>query len=202
MFGILILLLPLPSSTEAHQSSARLFSPAQLQDSANPSPSATSASKPTLANFAWLEGRWQGTWGPRVAEQTWLSPKAGEMAGMLRLVENDKTLVFELLSLVEKPSGVDFYFRHFTPELLPWEKSDATMLSLADFDTKKFGFENPVNGMPKRAVMIRLDADTYVARSEILPENGEMQVIEITYHRQKPTPEKPNGGSGGRPKKP
>jgi Domain of unknown function (DUF6265) len=169
---------------------------------ATPAPGAVPAPKSAIANFAWLEGRWQGEWGPRVAEQVWLAPKAGEMVGLFRLVENDKTLVIELFTLVEKDGGVNFYFRHFTPELLPWEKSDATVLHLGDFDANKFDFENPVNGMPKRAILTRLDADTYVARSEIIPESGETQVIEITYHREKPAPEKPSAGSGGHRKKP
>ena len=167
-----------------------------------PAAAGASAPKSAIANFAWLEGRWQGEWGPRTAEQVWLAPKAGEIVGLFRLVENEKTLVIELFTLVEKDGGMNFYFRHFTPELLPWEKSDAIVLHLGDFDANKFDFENPLNGMPKRAILTRLDADTYVARSEIVPENGEPQVIEITYHRQKPAPEKPSAGSGGRRKKP
>ena len=121
-----------------------------------------------------------------------------------RLVENDKTLVLELFTLVEKPNGIDFYFRHFTPELLPWEKSDATVLNLADFDVTKFDFE--VSPTERNAEARDLDppgcGPPTVARSEIVPENGEPQVIEITYHRQKPALEKPNDGSGGRRKKP
>lgn len=155
------------------------------------------AGAPTLADFAWLEGRWRGDWGPRVADQDWMAPKAGMMTGLFRLVEGDKTLVLEMFTLVEKPDGINFYFRHFTPELMLWEKADATMLNLVSADAKKIDFENPVNGQPKRAILLRVDADTYTARSEIVPEHGDVQVIEITYHRVKPAPpEKPNAKSG------
>jgi hypothetical protein len=163
-----------------------------------PTPAPATTTKATLADLAWLEGRWRGDWGPRVAEQAWFAPKAGVMTGLFRLVEGDKTLVLELFTLVEKPDGIDFFFRHFTPELVPWEKSGATVLNLASLDAKKVDFENAVNGLPKHAIMIRVDADTYTARSEIIPETGDPQVIEITYHRQKPTPEKPSAGSGAR----
>lgn len=159
---------------------------------------APTAAHPTLANLAWLEGRWRGDWGPRVAEQVWMAPKAGMMTGLFRLVENDKTLVLEMFTMVEKPDGINFYFRHFTPELVPWEKADATVLNLSSADAKTIEFENPVNGQPKRVSLIRVDADTYTARSEIVPEQGDMQVIEITYHRVKPAPEKPNAKSGAR----
>jgi len=149
------------------------------------------APKGTLADLAWLEGRWRGDWGTRVAEQVWFAPRAGVMTGLFRLVESDKTLVIELFTLVEKPSGVDFYLRHFTPALVPWEKSDATVLNLATLDAAKVDFENPVNGQPKHAIFVRVDPDTYTARSEIVPETGEPQVVEITYRRQKPAAEKP-----------
>ena len=142
----------------------------------------------TLADFAWLEGRWQGNWGPRSAEQVWMSPKAGLMLGTFRLVEDDKTLVIELFTLIQKPDGIEFRFRHFTPELVAWEKSDPTLMTLESVDAKRAIFVNPVDGQPKRSVLTRIDPDTYVARSEIVPESGDTQVVEITYHRQKPGP--------------
>jgi hypothetical protein len=162
----------------------------------------TSVPAPTLVQFNWLEGHWRGEWGSRIAEQTWLEPKAGEIAGLFRLVEREKILVLEIFSLVEKPEGIRFYLRHLTSELLPWEKSDATMLKLESVDATKATFVNPLNGEPKRAIFTRLDPDTYTARSEIEPADGEPQVIEITFHRQKPQPAAASAGSGGRPKKP
>ena len=160
--------------------------------------------KTTLADFAWLEGRWLGTWGPRSAEQCWSSPKAGMMVGTFRLVENEKTLVIEMFALEEKPEGINFYFRHFTPDLVPWEKGDATMLNFVSLDGQRATFENPVNGQPKHAIFARVDPDTFISRSEIEPESGDLQVIEITYHRQKPpatggAKSKASGGSAARP---
>ena len=155
-----------------------------------------------LSQLSWLEGRWRGEWGSRIAEQTWLAAKGGEVAGMFRLVEGEKTLVLELFSLVEKPEGIQFHLRHFTPELMPWEKSDATVLKLETIGAPGAAFVNPLNGEPKRYILKRLDADTYIARSEIEPEQGDPQVIEITFYRQKPSAAAPSGGSGARQKKP
>jgi hypothetical protein len=188
LFGVLLGLTCLSSSAQ--------------QDTATVVKAAAQASSPKLADLSWLVGTWKGEWGPRTAEQVWLAPNAGEALGVVRLVENDKMLVIELFTLVERSGGIDFYLRHFTPQLVPWEKSEATMLQLANLDALKIEFENPINGMPKRASFTRLDADTYVARSEIVPESGEMQMVEITYHRQKPAVEKSSAGSGARRKKP
>lgn len=172
------------------------------QQAATPAIAAVDATSPSLSDFSWLEGTWRGEWGPRTAEQVWLAPKAGEALGIFRLVENEKTLVIELFTLVQNSSGIDYYLRHFTPQLIPWEKSDATLLHLASHSDTKFEFENPANGMPKRAILTRLDADTFVARSEIIPESGEIQVVEIIYHRQKPAAENPSAGNAAHRKKP
>lgn len=149
-----------------------------------PSPAAVQA-KPTLNDFAWLAGRWQGAWGPRVAQQMWMPPKGGVLSGTFQLVENDSTLVIELFTLVQKPDGIKLYFRHFTPALAPWETSTPTVLNLASSTPKSIEFDNPVGGEPKRAIIRKIDADTYISRSEIVPEKGDTQIIEITYHRQK-----------------
>jgi Domain of unknown function (DUF6265) len=158
--------------------------PSASKDISNTAP----APKTTLADFAWLAGRWQGSWGPRVAQQVWTAPKGGVMMGTFQLAENDKTLVLELFTVVEEPGGIKFHLRHFTPSLVAWEKSGPAVLNLASADLKSVVFENPLDGQPKRTIITRVDADTYVSRSEIVPEKGEAQVTEITYHRQKEAP--------------
>src|ERR1700678_2498916 len=170
-------------------------------NSTSAAPTPSDASSADLNDFALLEGRWRGEWGPRVAEQVWLSPKAGAMEGMFRLVEADKTLVIEFFTLVQKPNGIAFYFRHFTPSLAPWEKSEATTLNLVSMDGKKFDFENPANGMPKSSILTRIDQDTYISHSEIVPETGDSQIVEITYKRQLAATAATSAGSGAHPKK-
>jgi hypothetical protein len=184
--------------------STRTAAGAQNPPAPSAAQNAPATRKTTLADFAWLEGRWLGTWGPRSAEQCWSSPKAGVMVGTFRLVENEKTLVIEMFTLEEKPEGINFYFRHFTPDLIPWEKGDATVLNFVSLEGQRTTFENPVNGQPKHAIFVRVDPDTFVSRSEIVPESGDLQVIEITYRRQKPPAttapkSKTSGGSAARP---
>jgi hypothetical protein len=140
----------------------------------------------TVGDFAWLAGTWRGDWGPRVAELVWMPPQAGVMTGAYTLMETDKVLVVELFTLVQTPAGVELYIRHFTPQEVPWEKGDATKLSLVNFDNTHFEFNNSVDGKPKTSIFQKLDADTYSWRAEIVPDTGEPQTIEITYHRAVP----------------
>ncbi|MFZ0520892.1 MAG: DUF6265 family protein [Candidatus Acidiferrales bacterium] len=202
--GILLGLaaLPMASAQDSTGTGSRPRSGAQTPVASDPPVPSQKPSAVKLSDFEWLEGRWRGEWGPRVAEQVWLAPKAGLMVGIFRLTEGDKPLVIELFTLVQKPDGINFYLRHFTSALVPWERSDATILNLANADGKKIDFENPASGMPKRAVLTRIDADTYISRSEIVPLKGDMQVIEITYHRLLPDGAAPSAGNGGHRRKP
>lgn len=154
--------------------------------------STESAAEPArLADLAWLAGRWVGKWGPRTAEQIWTPPEAGQMLGTFRLFEDSHTLLVELYTLDQKPSGVELRFRHFTPDLVPWEKSAATQLSLQSSDSKKWVFLNSADGQPKRSIIIRVDPDTYTLRSEISAGDGPMRVVDITFHRQGTPTRKP-----------
>ena len=167
---------------------AVLQPPASSAASAQPAKadvSTPATPKPTLAEFSWLTGRWQGAWGPRVAQQVWDAPKAGVMMGTFQLAENNKTLVLELFTVVDEPDGIKFHLRHFTPSLVAWEKPGPTVLNLSSVDAKSIVFENPVDGQPKRTTITRVDADTYVSRYEVVPEKGDPQITEIVYHRQR-----------------
>jgi len=185
ILGLLLLFAALPLEAPGQQPVGAGAPSTSAQPTAQTPPAAPPvAPKPTLADLAWLAGRWQGAWGPRVAQQVWTAPKAGVMLGTFQLTEGDKTLVLEMFTLVESPDGIQFNLRHFTPALVAWEKPGPTVLNLASVDPKHAVFENPLDGQPKHAIFTQLDPDTYVSRSEIVPEKGDMQVTEITYHRQ------------------
>lgn len=185
MAGAALLFLTLPAQAAGQQPTGAGVQTAPPSDKVTPP---APAAKTTLADFAWLVGRWEGAWGPRIAQQTWAPPRAGVMLGTFQLTENDKTLVVELFALVEKPDGIELRLRHFTPSLVAWEKSGPAVLKFTSADPKTVVFENPNDGEPKRAVIQRIDADTYISRSEIVPEKGDSQVTEITYRRQKDGP--------------
>lgn len=187
MLGALLVLALLAKNTWAQQRSG----PAE-QSVFGPGPIATgtapASDKPaTLADFAWLVGSWQGAWGPRLARQDWMAPSGGTMVGTFQLAENDKTLVIELFTMRETPTGIEYRIRHFTPALQPWEKNTPATLKLQSADTKTMTFENPLDGQPKHAIFIHVDPDTFISRSEILPEKGDLQIVNITYHRHRDT---------------
>lgn len=140
--------------------------------------------QPRLADFTWLAGQWQGSWGPRTAVEAWTPPAGDVMLGSFQLSENGKTLVLELFTLTEEAGKVKLYIRHFTPSLAAWEKQDPSALELLSADSKTAVFENPIDGEPKVVTLVRIDSDNYVSRSELGPAQGDPQITEIAYHRQ------------------
>ena len=172
LLSTLLLLTALPAAMLAQQSTGAGTQSAPQPDPATapapvPSPTIGSQAAPapstTLADFAWLAGRWQGAWGPRVAQQVWTAPKAGLMMGTFQLTENDTTLVLELFTLVQQSDGIKLRIRHFTPSLVAWENPGPIVLNLQSADAKAIVFENALDGCTKRAVFTRIDADTYVS---------------------------------------
>jgi hypothetical protein len=149
-------------------------------------PAQSNAPKPaSLNDLAWLQGQWTGSWGPRVATQTWSAPRAGTILGTLQIVEDDKTLVVEFVMISQTDTGLDYRLLHFTPSLAPWEKSGPAVLSLIASDIKRVVFQNESDGEPQQVALTHIDPDTYSNRWEIRPEAGDPQNTEIVFRRQK-----------------
>jgi hypothetical protein len=145
----------------------------------------------TLEDFSWLAGRWEGKLGPlpaekqMTAEQQWMAPRNGTMQGSFRLTDAEKTIVIELFTIRETPNGIEFYFRHFSPELMPWEEKEAYHLNLTKSEAGTFRFDNPVVNQLKDAILTRVDSDTYISHGDISGADGKPTVIEVTYRRVK-----------------
>jgi hypothetical protein len=145
----------------------------------------------TLADFAWLAGHWEGKLPfpgsdkPLTAEQQWFAPTNGTMLGMFRLSSEQKTILIELFTVRETPDGIFFYFRHFSPELVPQEKDEAYRLKLTKWDAGHFQFDNTVQNQLKDAILTAVDADHYISHGDIIGSDGKPAVIEVAYHRVK-----------------
>src|SRR5262245_23782287 len=67
----------------------------------------------TLADMRWLAGHWEGeAFGGR-NEELWAEPAGANMAGMYRLVKGDKTIFYELMTVVEDGGSLLFRLKHF-----------------------------------------------------------------------------------------
>ena len=142
-------------------------------------------SKPAIEDFSWLAGHWEGKLGPMTAEQQWMAPRNGTMQSFFRLTDAEKTIVIEVFTIRETPGGIEFYFRHFSPELKPWEEKEAYHLNLTKSESGIFRFDNPIVNQLKDAILTRVDGDTYISHGDITDADGKPKAIEVTYHRVK-----------------
>jgi hypothetical protein len=145
----------------------------------------------TLADFAWLAGRWEGKLSvpasdkQMIAELEWMAPKNGTMQGFFRLTDNEKTIVIEVFTIRETHDGIVFYFRHFSPELKPLEENEAYQLNLTKWDGTMFRFDNPVVNQWKDAILTHSADDTYISHWDITGADGKPASIEVIFHRLK-----------------
>lgn len=78
----------------------------------------------SIADVAWLTGRWVGEGMGAVAEEVWLPPAGGAMAGTFRLVNDGSVDFYELITLQEIEGSLVLRLKHFEPDLTGWEEKD------------------------------------------------------------------------------
>jgi hypothetical protein len=119
---------------------------AGLASAASPLPpapaSAESAPRASLADFAWLAGRWLGEGLGGVAEEVWLPESGGAMLGTFRSIQGGQVSFYEILTLASNASGqLELRLKHFHPDLKGWEERDQVQVwALTGVEGEAFAF--------------------------------------------------------------
>ena len=87
-------------------------------------PPGQSSPPATLADAAWLEGRWVGEGLGGQAEETYSAPVDGAMVGAFRSVRGGKAFFYEFMMLTEAKGSLIYRLKHFWPDGRPWEEKD------------------------------------------------------------------------------
>jgi hypothetical protein len=111
-------------------------------------------------------------------------PEQGSLVCWFRLTSSAATVMYELISLLDTPAGAEMRFRHFSPQLQAWSQGPPTTMPLDPASTvDTLRFENPVDGQPKRSILTRTGADSYLSHSDLVAADGSTSVIEVAYTR-------------------
>lgn len=86
--------------------------------SAAPAQPGAPASKPALAQLAWIAGHWVDESDGTLSEEIWTAPSGDSMIGMWRYVGKGKLQIFEILSITDEAGGPVFRLRHFDPRMV------------------------------------------------------------------------------------
>jgi len=98
----------------------------------------------TLADVAFIAGRWGGEMGGGATQEWWSPPEGDNMLGMFRYVKDGKGVFYELMSIEQTADGPVLRLRHFGPRLTAWEEKDgATSWPLVEMAAGRAVFEMP-----------------------------------------------------------
>ena len=109
----------------------------------------------------------------------------------MRLADQGKILVVELISLVDTPNGVEMRFRHFSPALEAYEPQFKQTMRLSSHSSDRDVFENVtpydstlMSTQPRITQFIRPRPNELVGRSNIIDDKGKPAVVESFYRRK------------------
>jgi uncharacterized protein DUF6265 len=122
----------------------------------------------TLADMRWLAGHWVGEAFGGKTEELWSAPAGPNMAGMYRLVKGDKTIFYELMTVVEDAGSLVFRLKHFNADLTGWEE------------------KNEVRSFP---LVAKRDGALHFEGMSFHPDGDELTVYLAIEHKDKPIEE-------------
>jgi hypothetical protein len=155
---------------------------AQAGERAQAQTSATAA-KPTLADFAWVTGRWTGLAGTSPTEQVCSAPSNGLLLCLFHEV-NVQPATIELATLRETADGIEERVRNFTPQLESWEGAAPITLKLESYTPAESIFINANAQSPvKRVFLTHNSADEMSTRVEIVDKQGKVFYIGAKSNR-------------------
>lgn len=70
----------------------------------------------TIADAAWIAGRWVGAGLGGQIEETWAPAAGGQMVGHFQLVKDGKPALYELMMLDAAPTGLRLRVKHFNAD--------------------------------------------------------------------------------------
>ncbi|MEL7499201.1 MAG: DUF6265 family protein [Planctomycetota bacterium] len=82
---------------------------------------------PTIEDFGWIAGHWQGKGMGQPFEETWNPPFGGTMMGMFKMVKEDDVSFYELLTIVKQGDSFVLRLKHFDKQLVGWEEKDKSV---------------------------------------------------------------------------
>lgn len=83
--------------------------------------------KATIADAAWVAGRWVGEGFDSVVEEVMSPPAGNAMVGHFRVVGKDGPSFYELVQIREENGSLVYRVKHFNPDFMGWEEKDKSM---------------------------------------------------------------------------
>jgi hypothetical protein len=77
-----------------------------------------------LEDLAWLQGQWEGPGITGPATEVYSAPAGGQMPGHFRQLREGRVWFFEIISIVQVGTSLEYRLKHFNEDLTGWEEKD------------------------------------------------------------------------------
>ncbi|MBI5153901.1 hypothetical protein HZA57_01580 [Candidatus Poribacteria bacterium] len=114
--------------------------------------------RPRVADLAWISGDWTRDDGELIIEEQWGAPRAGSMLGMVRIISNGETVLYEFMAIAETAEGICFTSVSGAGEVVRYQ--------LAESGPDKAIFAEPRAECPRRVSYFRLPNGDLLSRVE------------------------------------
>jgi hypothetical protein len=104
-----------------------LITQTALADETRSRPPGTASPPATIADAAWVAGRWLGEGFGGTAEEVMSPPAGNAMIGHFRTVTKGETSFYEIVQIREEAGSLVYRVKHFHPDLKGWEEKDKTV---------------------------------------------------------------------------
>jgi hypothetical protein len=78
----------------------------------------------TLKDIAFIQGHWKASNPDRTIEGSWMAPDGNNMMGMMRMMRDGKSTLYEILVYEQSADGLISLVKHFQPGLISVEEKD------------------------------------------------------------------------------
>ncbi len=141
-----------------------LAAPAMARDAAPP--------KATIADAAWLAGRWTGEGMGGQVQEALSDPVNGQMVGYFTLSRDGKTAFHELILIEEHEGSLRVRVKHFSAGFVAWEEKDGAidfpLVSAAPGDLAFKGLTFRRDGEDGLVITVRFRTADGAGRNEVL----------------------------------
>lgn len=78
----------------------------------------------SVSDVGFIEGKWKAVAGDRSIDAIWSAPAAETLVGSVRVIKENKVVLYELFAFEQTPEGLVALVRHFGPGLIGREEKD------------------------------------------------------------------------------
>jgi hypothetical protein len=122
------------------------------------------ASMPSVADLAWLAGKWSGARDGTSIEEQWSKPAGRALMGMFRWLQDGRVCFYEFMTIEQEVEGIVLRIKRFAPGLIPWEEEQgAAVFGLVEANNEEAVFVQQDVAEPLWIVYQRVDEDSLVA---------------------------------------